>query len=67
MRGFWPRGWPEMGPPSVTVANERVKMFASLLFNSGGALAAATIVKVYSDPKIDISVVAWSAAACALM
>lgn len=56
-----------MQPPSTIVANERVKAFAGLFFNSGGALAAAAIVKFYTYPVVDLALVLWSITACGLV
>ena len=53
--------------PSVLVSNERIKAAAGLLFNLGGALFAATAVKVYSDPVFDRAVLLWSLATAALI
>ena len=49
------------------IANKRVKAVPGLLFNLGGALAAAAIVRLYATVTVDTELMLWSVGAAILI
>ena len=55
----------DLPPPHVT--NERIKGLSGLLFNAGGGLAAAALVRLYTNVIFDVQVALWFFVAAALI